>query len=417
MARHNAMLRGSVTLLSALFFATLTVTPNSYSFAALTLGVLSLVTLPFTWRAWKTSKDVRLLTIVLCTYFASYVVEMLVHSESFSTIDIPSRVLLAAITLGLLYRFPPKLSWITFSLAVGSIISGLIAIYFSFGLNMRAFKGFGYMVIQVGGICAWLGTLSLISFLHYIHEKRIRYALICGVGSAFAILATLLSGARGAWLLTPFIMVLSLWAYKHCVEKKKLSVAIGAIAVILFLAAPQIKARFDSVVQDLVNYQKNQTNTSSGYRLEMWKSAIYTGLDHPILGVGHEGVQAQKVEQVKQGLIMKGALNFKRAHNQYLEELQTKGLVGVLALLVLFLVPLRWFYKKLRLGVALANSQLKAVSLMGCMHILMIMGFCLTQHYLNHHSGILVFSFGLAILAALTIRFEEDSVQDSKEAK
>ncbi len=79
MARHNAMLRGSVTLLSALFFATLTVTPNSYSFAALTLGVLSLVTLPFTWRAWKTSKDVRLITIALCAYFVAYFLEMLIH--------------------------------------------------------------------------------------------------------------------------------------------------------------------------------------------------------------------------------------------------------------------------------------------------------------------------------------------------
>ncbi len=417
MARHNAMLRGSVTLLSALFFATLTVTPNSYSFAALTLGVLSLVTLPFTWRAWKTSKDVRLITIALCAYFVAYFLEMLIHSESFSIIDIPSRVLLAAITLGLLYKYPPKLSWITFSLALGSIISGVIAIYFTYALKIRAFDDYGYMVIQVGGICAWLGTLSLISFLHYIHEKRIRYALICGVGSAFAILATLLSGARGAWLLTPFIMVLSLWAYKRCVEKKKLSVALASIAVIVFLAAPQIKARFDLVLRDITLYQHNHANTSSGNRLEMWKSAIYTGLDHPIFGAGHEGVQTQKAEQVKQGLVIKGVLRFKRAHNQYLEELQTKGLVGVLALLVLFLVPLRWFYKKLRLGIALANSQLKALSLMGCMHILMIMGFCLTQHYLNHHSGILVFSFGLAILAALTIRSEEDSVQGSKETK
>ena len=417
MAKHNAMLRGAVTLLSALFFATLTVTPNSYSVAALTLGALSLVALPFTWRAWKTSKDVRLLTVVLGTYFASYVVEMVFHSESFSIIDMPSRVLLAAITLCLLYQFPPKLSWITLSISLGALISGVIAIYFTYALNMRAFAAYGYMVIQIGGICAWLGTLSLIAFLHYVHEKKLKYAIICAIGSTFAILATLLSGARGAWLLTPFIMILSLWAYKHCLERKKLAVALTAIALILSLAAPQIKTRIELVFNDLALYKQNQLSTSSGARIEMWKSAILTSLDYPILGAGHDGVEKQKLKQIEKGEITRDILQFKRAHNQYLEELQTKGLVGVLALLVLFLVPLRWFYKKLRLGMALANSQLKAVSLMGCMHILMIMGFCLTQHYLNHHSGILVFSFGLAILAALAIRFEEDSVQDSKEAK
>ncbi|WP_281241243.1 O-antigen ligase family protein [Vibrio xiamenensis] len=273
------------------------------------------------------------------------------------------------------------------------------------------------MVIQIGGICAWLGTLSLISFLHYVHERKLKYSIICAIGSIFAILATLLSGARGAWLLTPFIMVLSLWAYKRCLERKKLAVALAAIALMLSVVAPQLKQRIDLVFQDIALYKQNQLSTSSGARIEMWKSAILTSMDYPILGVGHDGVTAQKLKQIEKDQITRDVLQFKRAHNQYLEELQTKGLVGVLALLVLFLVPLRWFYKKLLLGIALANSQLKALSLMGCMHILMIMGFCLTQHYLNHHSGILVFSFGLAILAALTIRSEEDSVQGSKETK
>ncbi len=405
-----------VTFLSAAFFATLTVTPNSYSFAAITLSLLAIVMVAKTWRVYLANSDIRLITFALCGYFLAYALEMVVYQQPFSTIDMPSRALLAALALGLLYRYPPRLNTIMVAIAVGSIASGIIAIYFSFGLDKRAFSDYGYMVIQIGGICAWLGTLSLISFLHYVHEKKSHYAIICGIGAAFALLATLLSGARGAWLFTPFIMVLSLWAYRHCLNKKKLMIALCAIVAISFMAYPQIKTRVDLVIQDLVLYANNNANTSSGYRLEMWKSALHTGIEHPLFGVGHDGVPAEKQTQIEQGLVTRGVLNFKRAHNQYLEELQTKGLIGVVALFALFLVPLRFFYRKLKVGCQLESSQLKAVSMMGCMHILMVMGFSLTQHYLAHHSGILVFSFGLVILSALAIRLEEKSQLNKQEA-
>ena len=118
----------------------------------------------------------------------------------------------------------------------------------------------------------------------------------------------------------------------------------------------------------------------------MWKSAVYSAYDKPIFGQGFDGVKDAKRQQVSEGLVDKVVLRYNRAHNQFFEELQTKGLIGVVTLLFFFGTPLILLVKKYR-----SSSRDCAVyylSLMGIVHILSVIGFSMTQHYLAHHSGI-----------------------------
>ncbi len=395
-----------VNILCISFFVTLIVTPESYRYSAVTLSILALVTLHKTKHAFA-KRELQIIAFSLLVYFLAYIIEMVVFSQSTRTIDLPSRTAFASLCLGLLYLYPPRFNWVVSSIACGAIIAGLIANYFSFQLDSRAFASHGYMVIQVGGICAWFGVLSLIGFFYYWSQKKTYQCALTAIGSLMGLFATLLSGARGAWVLTPFILLMITWHYRSKLNYKHILVAFIAIFAIGLLAAPQIKSRVSLIMTDLEQYSENVTNTSSGARIEMWKSAIYTGLQHPILGVGRDGIAAEKQLQISQHLISPTALRFERAHNQYLEELQTKGLVGLISLLVMFLVPLQFFYRRLKKAYRLQSEELKAISLLGSMHILMIMGFCLTQHYLNHHSGIIIYSFGLVIFAALAVHIEE----------
>lgn len=400
--------------LSALFFASLTVFPGSYALAAMLLSVLALFMLPKTWRAFK-HKEVRIISLALCGYFIAYLLEMLIHHESSSTIDMPNRVLLATLALALLYTYPPRFKWILYAIMTGAIISGCLALYFVFGLDDRAFYDHGYMVIQIGGICAALGILSLICFFYTLQQHQgSKLVVLTATATLFAFMATLLSGARGSWVLTPFIIILVIWYYRQHISHKGLLLGSLCVLIVLSVAAPQIKMRVGAAVSDIDQYQQNDSTSNSGFRLEMWRSALYTAKKYPLLGAGHqEQLLQEKKHQIAEGLINPGILKFTRAHNQYLEELQTKGIMGVFFLLLLFGIPLRFFYKKSQLAQKLAQPQLRAASIMGLSYILMVMGFCLTQHYLNHHSGILMFTFGVVILAAQVMALE-NKIKEAK---
>jgi O-antigen ligase len=75
-------------------------------------------------------------------------------------------------------------------------------------------------------------------------------------------------------------------------------------------------------------------------------------------------------------------LQFGRSNNSFIEELSIKAITGFTALITVFLVPMYFF---LRGG----NLKHDVFIQLGVAHITLIMGYCVTQNYINHHSSIL----------------------------
>lgn len=392
------------SLLAAFFFASITLTPNSYSFGAVLIALISLVVLFKTYSHIKHT-PVFALSLALFSYFFIYFFSFIYHNDPASTLDLPSRTLLAITALLFFIHYPPKINWIFYGIILGSFITGIIACYHHYFLHIRVFSEFGYMVIQIGGICAWLACLSSIGFIYFKEKKQIQPAYLCLIGSSLALAATLLSGARGAWVPLPIVLPFILWATRYYLTKSMLFSLVAAWCIAFTLALPEIEKRVDAVVIDMQHYEKENSDTSSGARLEMWKSALYSFMDHPITGYGHTRLNEAKKQQIEENLVDSVILKYSRAHNQYLEELQSKGLIGLSGLTLLFGIPFCLFTRYLTSNVRQdkTNSTLFFSSLMGISHLLLVAGFALTQHYLNHHSGILMFCFGLVIFSALTI--------------
>ncbi|MBL4280015.1 O-antigen ligase family protein [Vibrio fluvialis] len=435
-------------VLPALFFALITIHPSAYSVIPVVMALVGLVFLPKTFRLLA-DKEVRLLSFGLLVYWLIYLFSYFYHGERLSSIDLPSRSLLAAFSLLVMVRYPPKLSWVMYGIACGSVITGLIAFYQAYVLHMRAFLGFGYMVIQIGGICAWLGMLSAVGYIYFARQKMGKSAGFALLGTTMGLAACFLSGARGAWVFTPVVAMGVLWIGYLSLNKKLTLALLAAWSLALVACLPQIESRFYLAVNELQSYDgakntldatglevpldSNQPEdaevhqvpvlqsqavfdeseipddipievSSSGIRIELWKSALYTALDYPLFGYGHERLDEEKQRQIDRGLVDPIVLTGPRAHNQYLEELQTKGLLGLLGLTLMFAMPF-FYYVKNMLPRAIRRDQpeLFFASMLGTVHVLMVAGFCLTQHYLNHHSGILMFAFGTAIFSAQVI--------------
>lgn len=398
------------TILCFLFFSTPIIYPDSYVVAPLLLALFGLFLLPKTYHAFK-NRDVKYISLSMVGYFFLTIISFLYSGGETSQLDMPSRTVLASFILCFLVTYKPNPAPLFLAAPIGAAIAGFISFYHSFYIGGRAFVGtFGYMPIQIGGIIASLATFSVISFFYYRKTQQHYLAAFSFIGASLGYIATLLSGARGAWVLTPFVVLVILWLNREFISKKIIAASGLAIALIFTAAYPQISARFDAIQSDLASYSSNNSATSVGARLEMWKSALYSAQESPLFGQGFSGVEAAKKRQIEAGLIDRTVLIYSRAHNQFFEDLQTKGILGLSVLIIMFAVPFAFFRRNLKRDKPNTDKDAHYfLALMGASHVALVAGYALTQHYLSHHSGILFFAVGIAILSALVINQRKPS--------
>ncbi|AHG83588.1 RfaL protein [Bibersteinia trehalosi USDA-ARS-USMARC-189] len=123
----------------------------------------------------------------------------------------------------------------------------------------------------------------------------------------------------------------------------------------------------------------------------MWKSALIGIQEKPLFGWGLEGVKQLRKKHYEQRIISEYASQFTHAHNQYLHDANVRGLCGLAALLALFFVPLSIFFKNMRQE--RNNTQNHLWGSLGIIHILSTMGYCLTQAFFSHNSGMMFYIF------------------------
>jgi O-antigen ligase len=167
-----------------------------------------------------------------------------------------------------------------------------------------------------------------------------------------------------------------------------------------------VPQRVQAAKQDISLYLSGgPKDTSLGYRFEFWKSAIDSFIKKPIFGWGNHGVRLSQEQQYKSGIITKAAYDFNgHAHNQFLDEMAKRGIIGLSALLALFLFPLTTFKKQLTTAV---SAEAKTLAACGVVLVLSTIDYCLSQAFLNHNSGIVFYCLSLVIFFISTIQMTE----------
>ncbi|NOI91192.1 O-antigen ligase family protein [Vibrio splendidus] len=397
------------SIVSGFFFSFLLLTGYSYKFSTLPLVLVALFTLPWTFKS-SNCIYIKYTTGAMLGYFLVTLLSLIINGGDLGQLDMPSRVIFAVVVMLYIANSPPSIKFIFYSICLGASIAGTLAIYHYVTTGERAFYENGYMVIQAGGIASSLSLLSIVALIYAKQNKELLLVTMSSVSIILGLSATLLAGSRGAWILPPFIIIYLFYTYKDSFSFRSKVIAILSITATIIFISPTIKPRIDAMLSDIHRYQNSYSETSSGARLEMWKSATYSALDKPIFGQGFDGVKRAKKAQIEKGLVDKQVLKSKRAHNQFFEELQTKGLIGLFTMFAFFGVPLYLLWKKVSTSRSRNNQYFFAVA--GIVHITSVIGFSLTQHYLAHHSGILFYSIGTAIFfgAAYSKHNEHETV-------
>lgn len=365
---------------------------SGYSYGS---GILALLAIAACFRhsgkKYVLTREDKYLLLVFLLYFFAYLLTILLDGFHFREMDRPSKFLLAGLILLFLLRYDLNYEFLLKGIIAGAISGGIVALYQNYILNVDRAYGF-QMAISFGNGSMLLGLLAFTIGDYYFWKKNSMVAFLSILAGFMGLLGSFYSGSRGGWLALP-LLVFIIWQYRSLPGPKKILITAGVcfVFIALIALAPKsvVKNRISIAVNEFTAYfDDTNIHSSTGYRFEMWKSAYYSFLELPITGVGEYGSAASKQKQMEKGLINKKILHFKHSHNEYLNALSKRGIVGFSVLLGVYLIPLWLFLRR----ITIKNEASRVYAICGSLVVMCYMIFGFTQSSFSHNNGVVMYS-------------------------
>lgn len=385
-----------------LFSALALAVTSGYSLGALVLLLAS------SWLLWKRPRlnlqrrDYLMLGALLL-YFFIFTANMLYHADPGRELDMPLRALLAAPVLLLLIAYPPRPEAWWSGLAIGVIAGAALAATQYIPSSPFRPQAATSNAIHYGNVSMLFGMLTLCGIEWAIKQRhRIAWSMLLLVGGLMGIFGSIISGSRGGWLALPVCGCIFVVHYARTRGKHFMTGLLAALMTVAVLSyvvpnSPVLERATDAV-EDLKKFEdSDNVSTSVGQRLEMWRTALTLSEDHLWFGMGRNGYLEAKKKLSAEGKMSEIVLHYTNAHNDYIDSLVKRGIFGLLALLLLLLVPLTLFARSLLRSTAAASPYaLAGVVLCACYMI-----FGLTTSSLTLNIGIIMLVFPMVILWAM----------------
>ncbi len=133
--------------------------------------------------------------------------------------------------------------------------------------------------------------------------------------------------------------LLPLFSRRSLGKRLSISVIFLVTALVIVLSSEQTQLRIDNARQDIAQYHSGENRaTSLGTRFELWQAALFSFKSAPLLGPGYQQRSAIIDAEIHQGNLDPILDHYKKVsmHNELLEELSLRGLVGGFLLLALY---------------------------------------------------------------------------------
>ncbi len=390
---------------------------NGYSMAAVFLLVVALAATPQWWGKPVEPRTAWRLVGAFLFMAAIWQLDGLRSDGGWRSVDKPVKFLLVLPCLFFLLRFPPRQAWLWAGIACGAVLAGLRGVYEIVWLHLPRAEG-SINAIQFGDLSLLLGLMSIVGLMMWRPPQRKGlWAVLLSVGAAMGLLGSLLSQARGGWLALVLLVPVMVLVKSRFLDRRFLLIS-GLIAMLLgatliSVAARQLGERLDRARQEVEVYETTGNAESSvGQRLAHWKAAWRMGLEKPLLGWSQQGYEDEKKRMVEAGEVHPYILQFTHAHNEFLDVFAKRGLLGLAALLALYLTPLLVFWPRKASAAASSSAAIVPLQLIGALVPVGYIGFGLTQGFLGHNSGTMFLLFmTVLILGAIQGERKTASVQ------
>ncbi|MDO3381019.1 O-antigen ligase family protein [Gilvimarinus algae] len=394
----RAFVAGCIFLACALCF----VLPSGYSYGSALLCLSSVPLLLWFRPALGLSRADGWMIAALLFYFAVNALLNAYHGLSSRYYEEPSRFLLGVAILLAVMGFAPSARYWWSGLVVGTSLGGVVALW-QIVVEGQARAG-GFMnPIQFGNLSLLMGCLCLAGLGWARHRRcTVQWTLALCIAAVLGILGSMLSGARGGWLALPILLAILYFNFRRHMSRRLLATGLASLLLLLaaLYAIPQtgIQERLNRASTELDGYLDHGSATSSvGIRLVMWRSVLDLSSVRPWAGWGETAYVEPMKAQIEDERVRAIVGKYDHVHNDTLDTLIKRGAWGLLALLVVYLVPFVLFAQQLYRADRQA-SQLRAFALCGVLLVVGVMLFGLTQAFFRHNSGVTLYAFFLVVI-------------------
>jgi O-antigen ligase len=217
----------------------------------------------------------------------------------------------------------------------GCVVALIQVLLFKLG---RAEAGMGNP-IPYGNISLLAGMMSLIG----LERLTRRLQMVAVLAAVSGLAGCLLSETRGAFLILPMIPVVLVLTYWPSFLKNRrsmigalLALVVGMGALVVFLS---YQPRFQNFAFSLSSYDRALASERSiADRALMLRYGYDATLDRPWLGYGTQNRVLEVMSRAKAA--GKDLHSYTHLHNEFLNNLVGKGLIGLITLLLLLAAPL-----------------------------------------------------------------------------
>ena len=305
-------------------------------------------------------QELKVFTWLTVGYFLTMLLSILISdgfNAEFHHLGRKAHFLLAPLIALAVYQVHFPIRNLLLSIKTGLIIIGIVVmVQFLLGSTRPS----GMINANIFGDIAV--AMLFLSVVQVFNEKP-REQIITFIAVLAGITAIFLSGSRGSWLsfIILSIVFITLIYKPFLASNKKRQLFIVLFFSVLFGFIGTQTDAGNKITDAIVNIQSwdggDQTYTSSGIRMEMWKSSLEAAKESPWFGYGYRNSNVEVSKYVDSHNQTVAA--FTHLHNEYLTNLLAGGIFGLLSMLALIFVPMVIFYKKLK------NKEVYHYALMG----------------------------------------------------
>ena len=365
------------------------------------LIVTSVVSLIYSKNSFTLSKRERL---VIVFFVAAFLSPLLTYILGDFTVEETTNLVHNLAFLGFVPVFllvkrnglPKQAFW--YGIVIGAMITGISALVEVTVLNHSRATG-GHHHIIYGDHALLLAMLSLLAF-SFFKEKGKFYLLLPILGLFLGLMASVLSTARGSWIVFPvFLLIVAIFFRQLGSIRTRLTYLLAFVFLAIFAyAIPQteIKDRIDQAISDIHNYQTGiKKSTSVGLRFEMWRASKELVVENPITGIGLHQYPHKIKELVDSSNTYEKAIGrFAHPHNEYLYALVERGVIGLFTILPILLYPMYLFFRSLHGN----NRPDRSIAIAGLLITTGYAIFGLTESIFNRPTTINYYTMMMALL-------------------
>ncbi len=294
-------------------------------------------------------KEIKVFSWLMVGYFGVMLLSILVAdgaNAEFHHMGRKLQFLLAPLIALTIFQIDLPLKKILLSIKIGLILIGIIVIS-QFLLDSDRPSGMINANI-FGDIAVAMVFLSIVQIFNETPRERI-FTFIAALAGISAII---LSASRGSWLSFIILSIVYIGLiYKPFLKgnnKRQLLLVLLFSIVFGFIGTQtNTSEKIKTAITNVQNWHAgNESNTSSGLRMQMWKSGLSAAKQSPWFGYGYRNANKAASEYAPNN---KRAIKIKtHLHNEYITSFVSTGIIGLLALLALLFFPVIIFWQKLK---------------------------------------------------------------------